>query len=270
MHSKLNILVAGLLLGLASGCTTVGDDDATDTPSGADSPTEAGDGSDAEDTTASDAGSEDDGGEDGEDATEDGEATDESTSSTEPDDTTESPPETCLTGKVGVFNVNTEVLYRDDPDFVVHTYPSNSPDDSPAATEDFFAKVEADPSVDKNFLFASGFSYGATMSLIHGYMSSDKLAGIIHISQYSNPTHFHDEFYSATRRIPVYIIHDDSYDQGGQALRHFLLEAGYQDGVDLFYLDFVGGHDAPPPEEWQTVLEWMKTMSLNGPCEGGG
>jgi hypothetical protein len=269
MHTRMNTLVAGLLLGFASGCTASEDDETTEAWPDTDAPTEAGDDSDTGDTTMPDS-DPDDG--DGEDPTDEGtdEGADTSAEDTEADDTSDSPPETCLTGKVGVFDVNTDVLYRGDPDFVVHTYPSNSPDDSPAATADFFAKVEADPSVDKNFLFASGFSYGATMSLIHGYMSSDRLAGIIHISQYSAPDHFHDEFYSATRRIPVYIIHDDSYDAGGQYLRHFLLDAGYQDGVDLFYLDFVGGHDAPPPEQWQTVLEWMKTMSLNGPCEDGG
>jgi predicted esterase len=266
MHIKLKSFVPGLVVGLVAGlvgaCSDAPVDSSGSPPSNGFTSTDAaGDESDSdpEDDSSSDQGSSDSGSAD-EDTGTDGAET----------ETGGPAPAGCLEGKVGVFNVNTQILYENDPDFVVHTYPSNSPDDAPASTADFFAKVESDPSVDENFLFASGFSYGATMSLIHGYMSSDKLAGIIHLSQHSNPSYFEDEFYSAERRIPVYIIHDDSYGAGGQVLRKYLLDAGYQDDVDLFYLDFKGGHSAPTPAEMETVLDWMKTMSLNGPCEEGG
>jgi len=262
MSAKLGLLVAGVVVALAGGCTADEDGWTTGTLSGADtspSPGDSGDGESADDTTPADPTSE------GGDPTSADPETD-----SPGNDTTEEPPIKCLDGKVGVLNVNTEVVFRSDPDFVVHTYPSNHIDDVPPQLDDFLARVDADPSVDKNYLFASGFSYGASMSLRHGWIGSDRIAGIIHISQYSNPDNFQDAIVQASRRVPIYIIHDDVYCAGGQILRDYLVSVGYEEGVNLFYLDFRGGHDIPSATEMEAVLEWMKTMSLHGPCEEGG
>jgi hypothetical protein len=262
MSTKPALLIVGVVVVLAGGCTAGEDGSTAGTSSDEDastSPGASGDVPGAGDTTSPHPTT------DGAEPTSADPETDSAGG-----ETTEEPPATCLDGKVGVLNVNTEVVFRNDSDFVVHTYPSNHSNDVPPQLDDFFAKVDADPSVDKNFLFASGFSYGASMSLRHGWIGSERIAGIIHVSQYSNPDKFQDAITQATRRVPIYIIHDNAYGHGGLVLRDYLLDVGYEMDVNLFYLDFRGGHDIPSPTEMETVLDWMKTMSLNGLCEDDG
>ena len=113
--------------------------------------------------------------------------------------------------------------------------------------------------------FVTGWSCGATYALLRGYEHADVFKGIVHINQASTPyvDALEDAFAKGGEtRVPVFIIHDFSYDAGGTLTIQWLESKGYQMGVDLFVMDRPGtGHEPYLTDDEKDVLaQWFEDL----------
>lgn len=128
----------------------------------------------------------------------------------------------------------------------------------------YMAKVAEFPELSDAKHFVTGWSCGATYALIRGYEHADVFSGIVHINQASVPGYeqYLEEAFQkgGETRIPVYIIHDFSYDAGGTYTIQWLKSKGYEEGVDLFVMDRPGtGHEPYlTDEQKRTLEEWFR------------
>jgi hypothetical protein len=112
--------------------------------------------------------------------------------------------------------------------------------------------------------FVTGWSCGATYALIRGFEHSDVFSGIVHLNQASVPGYedYLEQAFAAggNVRVPVYVIHDFSYDAGGAYTIQWLESKGYEEGVDLFVMDRPGtGHEPYLTDEQKQILaDWFR------------
>jgi hypothetical protein len=129
----------------------------------------------------------------------------------------------------------------------------------------YMAKVNEYPELDDAKHFVTGWSCGATYALIRGYEHADVFKGIVHLNQASTPyvSQLDAAFANGGNvRVPVFLIHDFSYDAGGQLTIQWLESKGYQEGVDLFIMDRPGtGHEPYLTDDEKDILaEWFQEI----------
>lgn len=233
-----------------------GDSDAENEGTEADDPDQTDDGA---------TGSEDGGQGDGDDS--DGGADDGDDTSGGDGETTDDPGDTGDTGgdddaQIALFAINEGNFngqsYVDQGIWSIMTDCSNPSFDAYMSTVDDY------PELANAKHFVTGWSCGATYALIRGFEHSDVFSGIVHLNQASVPGYqdYLEQAFAAggNVRVPVYVIHDFSYDAGGEYTIQWLESKGYEEGVDLFVMDRPGtGHEPYLTDEQKQILaDWFR------------
>jgi hypothetical protein len=232
-----------------------GDSDEGDDATGGDDSGETGDGASDGDDDGQDDGGDDTGG-DGGDDTEDGDSGDAGDTGDTGDAGGGDDTQVALFAiNEGNFNGQS---YVDEGIWSIMT-------DCSSPSFDAYMNTVADyPELASAKHFVTGWSCGATYALIRGYEHSDVFSGIVHLNQASVPGYeqYLEEAFAkgGNVRVPVYVIHDFSYDAGGAYTIQWLESKGYEEGVDLFVMDRPGtGHEPYLTDEQKQILaDWFR------------
>jgi predicted esterase len=133
---------------------------------------------------------------------------------------------------------------------------------------DFLSKVDADPTVDKNHLFASGYSAGATWasSVALAQQNNNRFAGVIRIKQGEQDESILDTYLShLSRKIPFYLFCGSMNSSCALQVGSILQSHGYNKDKDYFIqISSDSSHNFPTDStEISTIRDWIYQTALH-------